>query len=65
MAAGVREGRTTAEELVTAALDLIDRRDGEVNAFTVVLRERALARAREVDAEPEPRGPLAGVPVSV
>ena len=66
MAAAVREGRTTAEELVTEALDRIAARDGEVNAFTVVLRDEALARAREIDGgDPASRGPLTGVPVSV
>jgi Asp-tRNA(Asn)/Glu-tRNA(Gln) amidotransferase A subunit family amidase len=66
MTAAVRDGRTTAEELVTGALDRIDSCDGEVNAFTVVLRDEALACAREIDrGDPASRGPLAGVPVSV
>jgi Asp-tRNA(Asn)/Glu-tRNA(Gln) amidotransferase A subunit family amidase len=66
MAAAVREGRTTAEALVTAALDRIDGRDGEFNAFTIVLHEQALDRAREIDrADPASLGSLAGVPVSV
>jgi Asp-tRNA(Asn)/Glu-tRNA(Gln) amidotransferase A subunit family amidase len=69
MAAAVREGRTTAEELVTAALDRIEAWDGAVNAFTVVLRDDALARAREVDErlarDATAYRPLAGVPVSV
>ena len=66
MAAAVRSGETTAEQLVAEALACIDRHDGEVNAFTVVLRDEALARAREIDAaEAGTLGPLAGVPVSV
>ncbi|MDX6360673.1 MAG: aspartyl-tRNA(Asn)/glutamyl-tRNA(Gln) amidotransferase subunit [Nocardioidaceae bacterium] len=66
MAAAVRDATTTAEELVSAALDRIEARDGEVNAFTVVLRDDALARARELDAaDPSTLGPLAGVPVSI
>lgn len=66
MAAAVREGRAGAEELVSAALDRIEACEDRVNAFTVVLREEALARAREIDrAEPGTLGPLAGVPVSV
>src|SRR4051812_48041815 len=66
MAAAVCDGRSTAEELVTTALDRIGARDGEINAFTVVLRDEALARAREIDAaEPSTRGPPAGGPVSV
>jgi Asp-tRNA(Asn)/Glu-tRNA(Gln) amidotransferase A subunit family amidase len=69
MAADVRDGATTAEELVTVALERIDAWDEQVNAFTVVLRDEALARAREVDVQltrdPAAYGPLAGVPVSV
>jgi len=52
MAAAVRDGTTSAEELVTTALARVAAWDGEVNAFTVVLAEDALARAREIDREP-------------
>jgi Asp-tRNA(Asn)/Glu-tRNA(Gln) amidotransferase A subunit family amidase len=65
MAAAVRGGTTSAEELVTTALARVAAWDGEVNAFTVVLTEHALARAREIDRDPAAYGPLAGVPVSV
>ncbi len=65
MSAAVRSGATSAEELVTSALQRIDAWDGAVNAFTVVLHEQALARAREIDRDPSAYGPLAGVPVSV
>jgi AtzE family amidohydrolase len=46
---------------VEAALAEIRSRDLAINAFTAVLEERALARARRVDAG-EFSGPLAGVP---
>jgi Asp-tRNA(Asn)/Glu-tRNA(Gln) amidotransferase A subunit family amidase len=66
MAEAVRSRAASAEDLVSAALERIEARDGEVNAFTVVLRDEALARAREIDAaDPATLGPLAGVPVSV
>jgi Asp-tRNA(Asn)/Glu-tRNA(Gln) amidotransferase A subunit family amidase len=69
MAAAVRDGSATAEELTAAALARIDAWDDAVNAFTVVLREEALASAREIDEQrrrdPTGCGPLAGVPVSV
>jgi Asp-tRNA(Asn)/Glu-tRNA(Gln) amidotransferase A subunit family amidase len=65
MAAAVRDGTTSAEELVTTALARIAAWDGEVNAFTVVLEEDAVARARQIDRDPTAYGPLAGVPVSV
>jgi Asp-tRNA(Asn)/Glu-tRNA(Gln) amidotransferase A subunit family amidase len=65
-ASAVRTREVTSEQLVTEALDRIDRCDGEVNAFTVVLREEALAQARAVDARPGTVDlPLLGVPVSV
>jgi Asp-tRNA(Asn)/Glu-tRNA(Gln) amidotransferase A subunit family amidase len=65
-AAAIRSGELTSEQLVSEALARIDDYDGRVNAFTVVLRESALERARAVDAaDPASRGPLAGVPVSV
>jgi len=65
MAVAVRDGTTSAEELVTTALARIAAWDGEVNAFTVVLGEDAIARARQIDRDPSAYGPLAGVPVSV
>jgi Asp-tRNA(Asn)/Glu-tRNA(Gln) amidotransferase A subunit family amidase len=65
MAQSVRGGTASAEELVVAALARIDAWDGAVNAFTVVLADQALARAREIDRDPAAYGPLAGVPVSV
>ena len=64
-AAAVRSGKTTAFELVRTSLDRIAKYDGQVNAFTVVLEEEALAAARALD-EAAPSGlPLAGVPVSI
>ncbi|CAN5539577.1 amidase [soil metagenome] len=65
MAAAVRAGEITSEQLVVEALDTIERADGKVNAFTVVLRDEALAAARAVDAAAPSDRPLAGVPVSV
>lgn len=61
----VRRGEVTAEELVTEALQRIEERDGEVNAFTVVLADEALAAARAHDRGEVSGLPLAGVPVSV
>ena len=64
-AAAVRSGEVTSEQLVTEALDRIEQCDGDVNAFTVVLRDEALVAARAVDAGDTTSLPLAGVPVSV
>jgi Asp-tRNA(Asn)/Glu-tRNA(Gln) amidotransferase A subunit family amidase len=60
----IRTGATTAEAQVAAALDRIAAGDGEINAFTVVRPDAALAVARDVDAGRR-SGPLAGVPVSI
>lgn len=68
IAAAVAEGRTTARQVVAAALDRIGRLDGRVGAFTDVLSARALARADAQDAalrNGPPPGPLAGVPFAV
>jgi 1-carboxybiuret hydrolase len=54
----------TATAAVQARLARIQATDGQVNAFTAVLAERALQRAARVDAG-EVTGPLAGVPFAV
>ncbi len=67
-AAGLRDGRTTAVELVERCLDAIARRDGELNAFITVTAEDARAAAARADRERaagRPLGPLHGIPVSV
>jgi aspartyl-tRNA(Asn)/glutamyl-tRNA(Gln) amidotransferase subunit A len=64
----VREGEASSGELVERALERIDRLDGRVGAFVVVLAERARAEAGERDAERRRgvvTGPLHGVPVAV
>ncbi|MGU3474251.1 AtzE family amidohydrolase [Methylobacterium sp. D48H] len=68
IAAAIADGRTTARQAVTAALDRIGRLDDRVGAFTDVLSARALARADAQDAarrEGASPGPLAGVPFAV
>jgi aspartyl-tRNA(Asn)/glutamyl-tRNA(Gln) amidotransferase subunit A len=55
----------SAEAAVAAALARIAERDPAINAFTDVLSERAMARARAIDAgraAGRDPGPLAGVP---
>ena len=52
MAEAVRAGETSSVELVEAALATIAAKDGEINAFTVVLAERALDAARDADRRP-------------
>ena len=63
-AVAIRAGSASSVDAVTASLAAIEARDGELNAFTLVTAEAALARAVAVDAGTI-TGPLAGVPISV
>ncbi|WP_163800300.1 amidase [Mycolicibacterium sediminis] len=60
-------GQTTSEELVRRSLDAIDASQPTLNAFRVVLTERAIADARDADrARAEGRyRPLLGIPIAV
>ena len=65
IAAAVRAGKTRARDVVAGALERIAQRDATLNAFTGVLRERALSDADAIDrrlASGQEPGPLAGVP---
>lgn len=68
LAESVQLGKVGARELVQHALDRIDMLDDQVNAFTVVDGESALASARALDeriARGEDGGDLAGIPLAV
>ncbi len=62
--AAMREGRLTSVGLVRACLDRIVAREPEIQAWTALDPERALAEARTADEAPSPR-PLHGVPVGI
>jgi Asp-tRNA(Asn)/Glu-tRNA(Gln) amidotransferase A subunit family amidase len=68
-AAGLlRDGTVSSEALVSACLNRIAARDGEIHAFAHVDPEHALAQARRADAERRAGhgiGPLHGVPVAL
>ena len=57
----IKSGETTAVSIVEQCLATIETQGKRLNAFTDVTRERALARAKVVDAARD-KGPLAGVP---
>jgi amidase len=59
----VRDGELSARELVEAALERIEAVDPEVNAFTLVDADRALAAAGEIGAGDG--RPFAGVPIAI
>jgi len=64
----IRTRRTSAVEVVGESLARIDRLNGRLGAFLSVEADRALERARAVDAalaQGEPVGPLAGAPIAV
>jgi amidase len=63
----IRTGAITARALVERCLERIARLDGELNAFRVVLAERALAEADQADARRQAGDdrPLLGVPIAV
>ncbi len=66
--AALREGRTSAVDLVTGCLARIRADDGRVQAWAYVDDERALAQARNVDRvrkEGHATGPLHGLPVGI
>jgi aspartyl-tRNA(Asn)/glutamyl-tRNA(Gln) amidotransferase subunit A len=68
IAAQVSKREASAREMTQAALDRIDRYDGELGAFVAVDAEAALAEAAALDerlAAGEDVGPLAGVPLGV
>jgi Asp-tRNA(Asn)/Glu-tRNA(Gln) amidotransferase A subunit family amidase len=65
IAAAVRGGELTAEQVVSDHLDAIAAREPDLRAWVHLDAEAALAAARAVDADPSGAGPLAGVPVGV
>jgi amidase len=63
----VRDGKVSPTELVHAALDRIERLDPQLNAFRIVLAERALAEAEQAEARLRAgdERPLLGVPIAL
>src|SRR5277367_5597450 len=64
MASLVRSGSVSSLELVNAHLDRIERRNPYLNAFTMVLADRARESARRADQGLK-TGLLHGIPVTV
>src|SRR3954470_9798066 len=66
-ARAVRSGEVSARELVASTLERIARIDPQLNAYRVVLAERALAEADQADARHRAGDdrPLLGVPVAI
>jgi aspartyl-tRNA(Asn)/glutamyl-tRNA(Gln) amidotransferase subunit A len=68
LSARIRRRELTATEAVAAALDRVERLDGQLKAFCTLAPEQALADAATLDrrlGSGDPVGPLAGVPLAV
>jgi aspartyl-tRNA(Asn)/glutamyl-tRNA(Gln) amidotransferase subunit A len=68
LAALIKAKELSAVELTSAYIDLIEKNDSRYKAFLAVSKEKALARAREVQRrvdQGEEISPLAGVPIAV
>jgi aspartyl-tRNA(Asn)/glutamyl-tRNA(Gln) amidotransferase subunit A len=66
--ARIRSQRVTATQLAEACLARIATYNPKLNCFITVMREQALAQARELDAEQRAgrlRGPLHGIPIGL
>ncbi len=64
----VRDRQITAIEVVEQSLEQIAQRNDQLNCFTTVTKERAIAKARKIDrliAQNQDPGILAGVPFAV
>jgi len=62
------DGKISAVEIATQYLERIKKYDSELNAFLTVFNERALEKAKALDAKREkgePLGKLAGVPIAI
>ncbi len=66
LAAGLKAGEFTSEELTKAYLQRIKQLDGELNSYITVTEEQALEQARAADARiaAGDAGPLTGVPIA-
>lgn len=67
-AAKVRTGAVTATQLTEACLARIATYDSKLDAFITVMKDKALAQAKLLDAETKAgklRGPLHGVPLAI
>lgn len=68
LAAKIREGAVSAEEATRSVLRRIERVEPKVHAYITVMADKALDRARDIDARHrrgEDIGPLGGVPMAI
>ncbi|HCC34706.1 MAG TPA: Asp-tRNA(Asn)/Glu-tRNA(Gln) amidotransferase GatCAB subunit A, partial [Ruminococcaceae bacterium] len=68
LSAAIKAKKLSVPEAVSAYITLIEKANNKYNAFLDISKERALARAREIQARidaGEALSPLAGVPVAL
>lgn len=63
---GINDGTLSASEVIARTLEGIDRANPQLNAFTYIDRDGAMAQAVRLDGlDPADRGALHGVPVAI
>jgi aspartyl-tRNA(Asn)/glutamyl-tRNA(Gln) amidotransferase subunit A len=65
LARQIRDGATTAVAACEQSLERITHAEPRIGAFNTVMAERALERARALDAARRSTGPLHGVPIAL
>ena len=65
LAQAIKDGHTTARTAVERSLDRIKQLEPTLSAFNTVMAERALDRAKALDAAGRSAGPLHGVPIAI
>lgn len=68
LAPRISRGELRARDLIESCLEAIERRNGELRAFTTVMAEQARDAAQRLDQEIRAghwRGPLHGIPISL
>ena len=64
----LNSGKITSEELVNQFFDRIDEKEGDINAFISLMKDEAIARAKEIDLKRkngEKVGKYAGIPIAI
>ena len=64
----LNSGKITSEELVNHFFDRIDEKEGDINAFISLMKDEAIAKAKEIDLKRkngETVGKYAGIPIAI
>ena len=64
----LNSGKITSEELVNHFFDRIDEKEGDINAFISLMKDEAIAKAKEIDLKRkngETVSKYAGIPIAI